>query len=257
MKNLILIIFVTISCLSTTFGQGSILFGVDGGVNFANLKYTGDFVSNAQKFGRKFGYQGGVKAGIKLKSFSLISGLQYVKLGGKNTVERNNVNQPWYLPDGSIDLGVQEETNNFSILSIPILLRYEYGNKLKFTLSMGAAINMGVGTPTNIVKYRLTKLGELGPYETKLSYGNIGKNLYKKTYASFQFSPGLMYEINDNGLFTFNFIIDSGGNIRNQNSAGLLSDGTLFIPSGDIRTNSMRFQIGYEHRINFEFGTKY
>lgn len=236
--------------------QTSLIIGVEGGVSLNKVKYTGDFAFSGQKYSRTFGYQGGIFAGVKFGGFSLLSGFHYKKLGGKSTVERNNPNNPWVFNDGTADIGIKTEVIKFSTLDIPILLRYEFGNNFKVTLSAGPIVNIGSGQFKTETSFNLTLNGELGPYESTYTFGNIGSDLIKKSFVSFYFSPGIMYKINENGLFRFNIGFESAGNIRNEDYVILTQNG-VYEPSGSIKLNSIQFSIGYEHRINFRVGSKY
>lgn len=256
MKTMFLLFLSFIFFSTTSYSQSGLILGVEGGMNLSNEKYTGDFSSTGQSYSRKFGYQGGAKVGFKYKSFSILSGVQYVKLGGKNKVERNDPNNPWVFEGGTADLGTRSTSVDYSVVEIPLLLRYETSGKLRFSVAAGLGVNLGIGNPKHTTTFNLTLNGEQGPFESEYSFGDIGKDLYNKSFVSFHFSPGIIYQLNDNGFLTINAVVESSGKVRNPNSVEIYN-GTVYKPSGSIKTNSIRFQIGYEHRLQFNIGTKY
>jgi len=257
MKKYLLTIATLFICAfsATLFAQNSsFLIGVHGGANFNKLKFTGDYLYQDSEESRKFGYQGGVDVGFKYNSFSLLTGLGYAKRGGIVTIERN-ANNPWIV-DGIEDTGTFTEKNDYSVLTVPILLRYETKGNIAFTVSVGPMLNFGIGEITSTEEYDFATLSDIGPNEYTSQFGSSGDDLVKKMHTSFVFSPGVMMNIGDSGKLRANITFMSGGSMENENYA-VRVDNQVFSLSGSIKSSAIAFEIGYEHRMNFSLGTKY
>ncbi len=252
MKRLLLVftVFTFFTAFSLT-AQTSLILGVDAGVSFNKLKGTGDFIADNANEMYTFGYQGGLVAGVKFGGFSILTGAQYKKLGGKTEITGN-----WdYYENGQFlfnDDGVITNVQSYSAIGIPILLRYEFGHDFKVTLSAGPYFNVGVGEITETTTYEFSSNGRKGPNEFKSSFGRKPADLMKQTHLSFYFSPGILYKLNEDGYLKFNIGFDIGGDMKNEHYAV-----QGYKPSGSLKSTAFQIGIGYEHRIDFKAGTKY
>jgi len=258
MKNLILTTAIAIlTFLNLNAQNSSFLIGVNGGSNFSSMSFTGDFAVQNESTSSKIGFQGGVDLGIKYGSFSFITGFKYVQSGGNTELVKSDPNNPFVLSNGTIDVGVQNSTTTFANLRIPLLFRYQTKGDLAFSLSLGPVINMGTGDIKTEISYTLTNSGNIGPNETINTYGNLGNDLFSSSGVGFVFSPGLLYKIGENGFFRANITYHSGGNVVNDKLVVNDGFGGLRNVSGSINSSALVFEIGYEHRIDFNLGSKY
>lgn len=258
MKTLILFLLLSISIVPQVNSQNSaFLLGINGGANFSSLKYTGYFATQNETTSSKLGFQGGFDLGFKYGNFSFLTGLQYLQAGGNTELRKDDPNDPFFLADGSVDVGVQTTNTSLSMLSIPLLLRYQTKGDLAFAVSLGPIINMSSGTAKTEISYNLTNAGQLGPDEYELSYGDLGNDPLSTGHVGFMFSPGILYKMSDNGVFRFNVTYRSVGDIKNDNFLVADSQGFATIVSGSIKSRALSFEIGYEHRIDFNIGSKY
>lgn len=258
MKNLILTAAIAIAFVFNLNAQNSaIILGVNGGANFSKMGFTGDFAIPNETTSRKLGFQGGVDVGVKFGNFSFITGFRYVQRGGKTELQKSNPNDPFIFNDGTVDVGVQNTTTRFTNISVPLLLRYQTQGTLAFSLSLGPVINKGIGEITTETSYTLTTAGNLGPIETVSTYGDLGDDLFKSTGMGFMFSPGILYKVGENGVFRANLTYNSGGNVANKNLVVADGFGGLRNVSGKIKSSALVLEVGYEHRIDFNIGSKY
>lgn len=258
MKNLIITAAITITFLFNLSAQNSaIILGINGGANFSKLGFTGDFSIQDEKSSRKLGFQGGVDIGVKFGKFAFITGFKYNQRGGKTELKKSDPNDPFYFLDGSADVGVQNTSTRFKNLSIPLLVRYQTEGDLAFSISLGPVINKGLGEIKTETSYTLTNAGNIGPIESVLTYGDLGDDVFKSSGLGFMFSPGILYKIGENGVFRANITYNSGGNVANKNLVVADGFGGLRNVSGSIKSNALVLEIGYEHRIDFNIGSKY
>jgi len=257
MKNLILTVAIMIAFLFNANAQNSaLILGVNGGANFSKLNYTGDFAIQDESTSRKLGFQGGVDVGVKFGKFAFITGFRYIQRGGNTELRKSDPNDPFFFEDGTIDVGVQNTSTRFQNLSIPLLLRYQTEGDLAFSLSLGPVINSGMGDIKTETSYTLTNAGSIGPIESEFTYGDLGDDLFKSTTVGFMFSPGILYKVGENGVFRANITYHNGGNVVNENLV-VQDDLGLRNVSGSIKSNAIVFEVGYEHRIDFNIGSKY
>ena len=258
MKNLILTAAFTIAFIFNLSAQNSaIILGVNGGANFSKLGLTGDFNRQDETTSRKLGFQGGVDVGVKFGNFAFITGLRYVQSGGNTELKKSDPNDPFILNDGTLDVGVENTTTRFTTISVPLLLRYQTQGDFALALSLGPVINKGIGDIKGEVSYELTNSGNIGPIESTYTFGDLGDDLFRSTSIGFMFSPGILYKVGDNGVFRANLTISSGGNVANDNLVVGDGLGGLRNVSGSIKSSAVVFEIGYEHRIDFNIGSKY
>ena len=258
MKNLILTAAFTIATLFTINAQNSaIILGVNGGANFSKMGFTGDFAFSDETSSRRIGFQGGVDLGVKFGKFAFITGFRYNQRGGKTELKKSDPNDPFIFNDGTLDVGVQNSSTRFTNISIPLLLRYQTEGTIAFSLSLGPVINKGIGDIKTETSYTLTNAGNVGPIESEFTYGDLGDDLFKSSGLGFMFSPGVLYKIGDNGVFRANITFNSGGNVVNKNLVVADGLGGLRNVSGSIKSTAIVFEIGYEHRIDFNIGSKY
>jgi len=257
MRNLILIILtIAVSCGSLAAQNSSLILGINGGTNFSKLGFTGDFSIQGETTSRAIGFQGGVDLGVKFGSFSFLTGFKYVQGGGNTELRRDDPNNPFVLDNGTIDVGVQNTSTSLSMISIPLLLRYESQGDLAFTVSLGPVIHKATGSAKTEITYDLTASGSIGPDEVESTYGDLGNDLFSTGSVGFMFSPGVLYKLNDNGRLRFNLTYATRGTINNDNYLVADALGVRKV-SGSIKSNAIMFEIGYEHRIDFNFGSQY
>ncbi|MDF1699168.1 MAG: outer membrane beta-barrel protein [Saprospiraceae bacterium] len=258
MKNLIVTAAIAIATIFTVNAQNSaIILGINGGTNFSKMDFTGDFAIQDEKTSRKMGFQGGVDLGVKFGNFAFITGFKYNQRGGNTSLRKSDPNDPFILNDGTLDVGEQTTTTRFSNLSIPLLVRYQTQGDLAFSVSLGPVINKGLGEINTETSYTLTNSGNIGPIENTFTYGDLGDDLFKSSGMGFMFSPGVLYKVGDNGVFRANLTYNSGGNVVNKNLVVPDGFGGLRNVSGSIKSSSLVLEIGYEHRIDFNIGSKY
>jgi len=257
MKKIILTTIVTLSFLLCVNAQNSaIILGVNGGANFSSFSLTGDLLTQDETTSSKLGFQGGIDLGVKFNSFSFITGFKYVQNGGNTELEKSDPNDPHFLDDGTADIGLRNTTTRFKNISIPLLFRYQTKGDLSFAVSLGPVLNSGIGEIKTEETYTLTISGELGPEETISTFGDLGDDLLRSSWVGFMVSPGVIYKVGDNGFFRANVTYHSGGNIVNENLIVGDSVGLRNV-SGSLNSRSIAFEIGYEHRIDFNIGSKY
>lgn len=256
MKKLIIstLAFLFLTC-SMSAQNSSFLIGVHAGTNMNKVKPTGDFTSTGLKQKRQIGFAGGLDLGVKFNSFSILTGVQYVQHGGKSLLERNDPNNPFIFSDGTADVGKLNATTGYNTLSIPLLLRYETKGDLAFSVSLGPVMNSILGKGTYEETYVITS-GTKGPFNSELSVGSLGTDFYKKSSVGFMFSPGVLYQIGDSGKLRVNINIYSGGNAINPNYLVNTSSGIRLVNAKET-TSSFGLEIGYEHRMDFNIGSKY
>jgi hypothetical protein len=258
MKNLFFTILTLVSISFTANAQNhSILLGFSGGSNLSNLSYTGDYAISGSTSSRKLGFQGGVDVGIKFNSFSFITGLKYQQRGGKTELKQNDVNNPFVLNDGTTDTGVFTEDSRYTVMSIPLLFRYQTKGDLAFSVTLGPSINMGIGDITTTQTIDLDNFQDIGPNEFKGTYGDQPVDIYRKSRLGFVFSPGVLYKVSDKGYFKANLMIENGGNIVNPNNGINNGAGQGINLTGSIKSTTLSFEVGYEHRLDLNIGSKY
>lgn len=258
MKKLILttaMAFVMI--LSMNAQNSSLLIGINAGANFSKLSYSGDFRLQGADEMRRLGFQGGLDIGFKYNSFALITGLQYSQRGGKVELKNTDVNNPFVFVDGISDTGIYKDKVRMTQMSIPLLLRYQTKGKLAFTVTLGPSINFGVGKVTSQSLFELENNTDKGPFDEEYTLGDGASDLVKKSSVGFVFSPGLLYKVNDKGYFRAGIAYVNGGNIANPNASVQFEGGGGAKLNGAIKSTSLVFGIGYEHRIDFTMGAKY
>lgn len=247
--------------MSGLFAQNSsFIIGVSGGANLSKTKSTGDFADPGESYSRALKFGGGIDIGVGFGKWSILSGLRYNQRGGKTEVNFDDPNgYMWTFPnDNNLYLGVRDRKISYNVLSVPILLRYSFGGEnLQVTLSAGPSINILKGTGTAVDEYNLLGGGSKGPIETELKKGKLGDEVFKPSNISFIFSPGIIYKLNDNGNFKFNINFESSSNIANDGYLTFNDFGEIGKASGSIKSGTISFEVGYEHRINFNVGSKY
>lgn len=248
MKRLLLIftVFTFLSAFSLS-AQTSLILGVDAGISFDKLNRTGDFNLNNTDSRSAFGYQGGINAGLKFGGFSLLSGIHYNKYGSKH--EKTGA---FRLGDGTIVEATIFEDWNYSVLNIPLLLRYETRGDLKFFLTAGPMFNIGMGEAIFTYKEDIVGYENEPPQEFKYSFGRHAGDYLRTLHMSFYISTGIMYKVTEDGLFKFNIAYDVGGDMANENFSI-----QAIKMNGSMKRSSFQIGIGYEHRIDFKAGTKY
>ena len=258
MKKLILFSVLIFSSLALTSQSSSFIFGISGGSNLSKFKNTGDFLDQGETFSRTIGFGGGVDAGIQFGKFAFITGLHYNQRGGESELNLDDPNGLVWNINGVFDLGIRTQEVKYNTLSIPLTLRYTFGQgPLNFTIAAGPTINMINGQGTVNTSFDLVNNGNIGPDETKIEAGKLGDQLFRKSHVGFQFKPGVTYQLNDRGHLTFNMIVESTGNMANDAFLVVNEQGNLSKASGSIKARILAFEVGYEHRIDFTAGTKY
>lgn len=260
MKNLFLLTALLIATFTSNLSSqnASIIMGVSAGANVSKVKGTGDFVNSGEKFSRILRYGGGIDLGVRFGNFSVLTGARYNQRGGKSTLNLDDPNGYHWLIDDKYDLGIRYSKFTYNTISIPILLRYEFGGEsFKVSLSAGPSINLIAGTGTQIDEYDLLNGGLKGPFEGELKKGTLGDEILAPKHVSFIFSPGFIYKINDNGNIKLNFNFEASGNVINKSYLTTDSNGASQKNRGSVKSGSMAVEIGYEHRINLSVGSKY
>lgn len=259
MKKTILtfIAFLAISFSTITAQNSGLIIGVTGGTAYSKISTTSDFAIDGEDFSRVLKFNGGIDLGFRYGGFSFLTGAHYIQRGYKSKLVRRNPNDAWVLPNGNFDTGSIIDKTSFANISIPLFLRYETkGEAISFSLTMGPLINKGIGKITSKYTYKLDN-NELAPEEDKGSFGEGGNDILKPTSVSFYFSPGVLFNIGDNGKFKVNLVAESGANMGNKNYNIVDALGQLRNAVGSIKNSRLGIEIGYEHRISFNMGSKY
>lgn len=240
------------------FAQNGLILGVRGGISLTKNKYTGDLHSPDATMGRILRYQGGPEVGYQRGSFALTVGGRYVMKGG---VEKDNRDDPegnsWVTPDGIIDYGEQKITTKFNFFSVPLLVRYRYGQgAVRVGLSVGPQFNIGVGKLTETVEENFFNTG-LRVFEDTYGYGITGDAVLKKTNLSFLFMPEVSFTVSPYGVFRGCLLMERSGDMLNESFLWGDADGSIRKIRGSFKSGGVALEIGYEHRINIQTGVKY
>ncbi len=264
-KNLILTLALLALFTGGVQAQTSIILAPEIGIHTSKSKLTGDFDISQYyqgadvKYSSVFGYQGGIGLGFQIKNWAILTGIKYNRKGHKVTVESRNPNQPLFVPitaDSVVfDVGEIESTSMHNWLSIPILFRGQFGGKFKVGLAIGPQINMAIGKYKETVEYNLENLN-INSVENNYEYGKSTAEPVKKSHISLLILPHIAYEMNENSSIKFSMMIESGGNMVNDNF--VVFDG---FNVRNVQATERNTQIGimlcYEHRFNLKAGVKY
>jgi hypothetical protein len=226
-----------------------------------DLDVSGNFQGASVDYTGVFSYQGGIGVGIQFADrWGFMTGLKYNRKGGKLTVETRDPNNPFAvtLPDGTVttDVGEVVQTSSFNFLSIPLLLRAQFGNQLKVGLAIGPQINMGIGEYGQNTEYNLESTN-LPDEEDKFSYGESTSDLIKKNHISLVVLPYVSYELNPQSSVRLSVMFERGGDMANENFAITEIDGSRRNVDGTFRNNQFGVMISYEYRFELNLGTKY
>jgi len=259
MKNL----FLTTVLLFFFFGaltaqNSAFIIGVNGGANMSKFNPEGDyaFVGDVESR-RKLGFQGGLDLGLKLNSFTILTGLHYKQNNGIAEWVNNDVNRQFDLGNGQFDNGTFKSETILNQFSIPILLRYSTKSDFGFTVAMGPVVNIRTGKSTTTESLDLTRLESPSNNLINNSFGPTPNDIYSKTNVGFLLTAGLMYKVSDSGFVRLNFNYLANGDIVNETNGISDNLGNSINFVGSIRTNAVGVEIGYEHRLDFNLGSKY
>ena len=225
-----------------------------------DLDVSGDFQGMSVDYSGIFSYQGGVGVGIQFAdTWGFMTGIKFNRKGGKLTIETRDPNNPFAvtLEDGTqtTDVGEVVQTSKFNFLSIPLLLRAQFGNKLKVGLAIGPQINMGIGEYGLNTEYNLENTN-LPDEEDKYSFGESTSNLIKKNHISLLVLPYASYEINPQSNIRFSVMLERGGDMSNENYVVPTATGSRNV-DGTFRNNQFGVMLSYEYRFELNLGTKY
>lgn len=261
-----LIIFTATFLLMTvtlSHGQTSFLLGVSGGASLSKFKGTGDFASSGENYNRAIRYGGGVDLGVGFGNFAVLTGFRYNQRGGKSTNERLDLNSAgWLITEGNNVneyFGERKTEFNMTVFTLPVLLRYSFGSgPLQILVGAGPVINFVSGQVVETRNYELLGDIQKGPFEDRYDTGNQPDDLFRKTNIGVQFRTGAIYQLNDNGFLKMNACLETVGNLANKNAQyyDAYTD-TYNKFNGSIKSNNFMLELGYEHRFEFNIGSKY
>lgn len=111
----------------TTFGQNIVDVGLEGGFSTASLRGN-DYINNSQK--SRIGHSAGIFAQYNFKKlFSLRTGAYYERKGSSSEMQATD-----QYGNPSI---IVHEKQNYEYLTIPVLLKVQFGNKFKYFFNVG------------------------------------------------------------------------------------------------------------------------
>lgn len=248
--------------------QTSIILTPEIGIQTSKIKLTGDLDFSEDYQGMDvtysgiFSYQGGVGVGIQFfDHWGLITGFKYNRKGGKVTVETRNPNNPFLvtMDDGTqtTDVGEFTQTTTHNWLSIPILARGQFGGgSITFGLAIGPQINLGIGQYKLKTEYDLENVS-LGADEETFDYGKKTTDVLKKSHISLLILPSVGYKMNDKSSLKFSMMIESSGDMLNDNYVVADNNGGTSNIDATYRNTQIGIMLGYEYKFNLEAGVKY
>jgi len=248
--------------------QTSVFIAPEIGIHSSRNEVTGDldisdeFQGMSVDYSGIFSYQGGIGLGIQIADrWGFMTGLKYNRKGGKLTVETRDPNNQFLVTqeDGtqSLDVGEVEQISTFNFLSVPLLLRAQFGNKLKVGLAIGPQFNLGMGKYTVSTEYNLESTN-LPDEEEELSYGESTSNTFKKNHVSLLVLPYVSYELNPKSSIRLSAMFERGGDMVNDSFVVPTADGTgSRNVNGTSRNHQFGMMISYEYRFELNIGTKY
>lgn len=265
-KNLLLSFAFAALCAGSTQAQTSIILTPEAGIHTSKIKTTGDLdISQAYQgmtidYSSIFSYQGGIGVGVQFfGNWAILTGLRYNQKGGKVTVETRNPNNPFAVfldPENpTTDVGEFTITTKHNWLSIPILARAQFGKAFKVGLAIGPQINMAIGKYKETIDYDLENTNISSEEET-FNFGTSTTNLLKKNHISLLVQPYASYDLSDKSSLRFNMMIETGGNMVNDNFVVADNNGSRNI-NGTMRNTQIGMMISYEYRFNLKAGVKY
>jgi hypothetical protein len=226
--------------------QSSAFIGGQGGVNLSKFRYTSDLSELYTTTESLFGVNAGVVFGLEINNFTLSSGLQYIQKGSQYSTDN-------FEDENGVGFFTARERLHY--VSVPLLLGYRkyLGDRFAISLAIGPSFNFGLGGK---IDEEIEYFGsdEVEPSNYQVSFGKGVNEDYKPLQMGFQFSPGLVFMLDNRSKLTFNVTWDSG--LSDSYSKRYKSANDFFNSyRGDQMNRSTIFSIGYER--HFSFGDKY
>lgn len=266
--NIFTALALTILFIGSVQAQTSIILTPEVGIHSSKTKPSGDMdiSSNWQgmdvNYSGIFSYQGGLGVGIQFfGNWGLITGIKYNRKGGKVTVETRDLNNPFRVFQnetdtvGVFDVGEFTITTKHNWLSIPILIRGQFGGAFKVGIALGPQINMAIGKYKETIDFNMEKTN-VSSQEFEEEFGKNTNHVFKKSHLSMLVLPYVSYEMNDNSSIKLSAMIEAGANMLNDNLAIGVSNGVRKV-RGTMRNTQIGIMLSYEHRFNFKTGVKY
>ena len=264
-------VIISLTVLMTAFAakmqaQTSFIISPEVGIHTSRSNVTGDLDISQDFQGMDvntrsiFSYQGGIGLGIQFAgSWAILTGVRYNRKGGRTTVETRNPNNPFQItfdPENvTFDVGEFTVTTEHNWLSIPILARAQFGGKIKGGLAIGPQINMALGKIKEVTEYNFENTN-LSSEEDTYSFGSSTSDPLKKSHISLLVLPYISYDMSEKSSLRFSMMIESGGNMVNDNAVVLGNNGLRNI-NATMRNTQVGIMLSYEYRLNFKTGTKY
>lgn len=244
------LLFTLIACLSMSMmvlqAQTSAFIGGQGGVNLSKFRYTSDLSELYPGVESILGVNAGMTFGLEIQNFTLSSGLQYIQKGSMYSTDN-------FEDENGVGFFTARERLHF--VSIPLLLGYRkyFGERFGITVAIGPSFNFGLGGKIDEeIEYFGSDTPETSNYQVKFGKG-VNED-YKPLQMGFQFSPGLVFDLDKNSKLTFNVTWDSG--LSDSYSKRYKNANDFFQSyNGDQMNRSTIFTLGYER--HFSFGDKY
>lgn len=269
MKKQNLLTTLALALLFTGFAQAqtSIILTPEIGIHSSKSTPTGDldisddFQGMDVNYSGIFSYQGGIGVGIQVAgNWGLLTGIKYNRKGGRVRVETRDPNNPFavFLDDETVttDVGEVTLTTTHNWLSVPILVRGQFGGTFKAGLAIGPQINMGIGKYKEKVEYDLENTN-LSTEETEFDFGKSTQEVLKKSHISLLVMPYVSYDITKNSALKLNMMIEAGANMVNDNFVVATGENSSRNVNATMRNTQVGLMISYEYRFGLKTGVKY
>lgn len=217
MKKLLTILICSLAL--TTYSQTNLLdIGVEGGVSLASLRGN-DFID--ANHSSRMGYSGGLFVQFNFrKIFSVRTGGYYERKG-------SSIEIPAMDENGNTD-GTVYGKENFDYLTVPLLLRATFGEKVNYFVNTGPYIG-----------FLMKQWGQLEAHNEFPESSQDRTENFKKIEAGVSLGLGLAYNLNSNLAFS----------IEARNNLGLTE--TRLLPvygNGVMKTNALNFLVGISYK---------
>lgn len=244
-KSIISLLFLSFGIVAL-HAQSSAFIGGQGGVNLSKFRYTSDLSELYPTTESMFGVNAGLTFGLEINNFTISSGLQYIQKGSQYATDN-------FEDENGVGYFTAKERLHF--ISVPLLVGYRkyLGDRFGITVAIGPSFNFGLsGKIDEQIEYFGSE--EIEPSQYQVAFGKGVNEDYKPMQMGFQFSPGLIFLVDDRSKLTFNVTWDSG---LSDSYSQRYKNANDFFNSyrGDQMNRSTVFTIGYER--HFSFGDKY
>jgi len=212
MKKNTLLLVIGILLTSITFAQNELRVGINAGANLSSFRGN-SFIENSKS---KIGFLGGVSFEYYLKdNLSIKTNLNY---------ERKSIEQGGGYYD---EYGIFTEMKaniHYDYLTIPILLKHEFGKSKIFYINGGPFINFLLSTKI---------IGDNSPSDDITSF-------YKKIDGGLSIGIGTKFQLNDKNNL----------NIEIRDNYGLVNiSDVAVVDGGTIKTNSFNLILSWDFEI--------